>query len=276
MISAIRYPGGKGRKDIRQRILSQAPGSFAEFREPFCGSLGIALAIDISVPRWINDLDSGLISVFRALRDYPDDFIGACDEIADMISAETHGLDKTRMQKALIKELFEHMRFNDQIDQSVRWFYLNRMTWNGRVRFDRLCCTNHRGWQVVEGSTIWNMADWLKNARITSGDYLPLLQEPGHDVLIYADPPYVCNTELSKSNRLYEHSFELEDHIRLAEQLMECRHRVLLSYDDHPLIHRLYEGWNIHRTEWTYVGMGDGRKGQELVITNYTPPGKEF
>ena len=116
MISAIKYPGGKGRKQIREIVLSKAPAHIAEFREPFCGSLGIGLAIDTSVTRWINDMDSGLISVYEALRDRPHEFISACMNIADLISAGSSGLDEKAAQKALTKELFERMRIDNAID----------------------------------------------------------------------------------------------------------------------------------------------------------------
>ena len=77
----LRYPGGKSKKAIRDRLLSYAPREYSEYIEPFCGGAGLFWAIDKNKQRWLNDINPYLMSVYEALRDRPDDFIGECRNI---------------------------------------------------------------------------------------------------------------------------------------------------------------------------------------------------
>jgi len=83
----FRFPGGKSKKSVRERILAKAPKGFHEnynewaFREPFIGGGGIFFGIPLTVSRWINDVDINLISVYKALKERPQEFIDACRNI---------------------------------------------------------------------------------------------------------------------------------------------------------------------------------------------------
>ncbi len=77
----FRYPGGEGRRSIRELILSHAPKSISLAR-PFVGGGGLFFGIEPSIPRWINDMNMDLIAVYLALRDRPKQFIELCRSIA--------------------------------------------------------------------------------------------------------------------------------------------------------------------------------------------------
>ncbi len=115
-------------------------------------------------------------------------------------------------------------------------------------------------------------AELLRGVRITCGDFEQVLMAPGSGVWNYVDAPYMRDTELPKSGKLYQFGFTLDDHCRLAEVVRRCPHHVCLSYDDHPFIRELYQGFNIHPVKWTYCGTSLKKKpkGRELLITNYT------
>ena len=145
----IRYPGAKGQKSIRERILNRAPRHFQEYREPFCGGLGIGFAIGQSKKRWINDMDEGLISVYRALKERPAEFIAMCKKIPCLLPEEKNAVDGKNLQKARLREVFEKMRNDETIEMALRWFFVNRTTWNGRVRWQDIYCSNPAGWSIV-------------------------------------------------------------------------------------------------------------------------------
>ena len=87
--------------------------------------------------------------------------------------------------------------------------------------------------------------------------------------MLYVDPPYFK----ADQKRAYTKSFELEDHIRLAELLKHTEYYFCLSYDDVEEIRDLYSWAHIHEKSWLYNTAnkkGESReKGSELVITNY-------
>src|SRR5262245_60717637 len=80
MDSIFRYPGGKSRPAVRKWILSHRPDGVREYREPFVGGGGVFFAIEPQdvERRWVNDANQGLIEVYRALAERPEEFLALC------------------------------------------------------------------------------------------------------------------------------------------------------------------------------------------------------
>lgn len=278
----FRYPGGKSRRSARQKILSYFPETFSEYREPMVGGGGIFFAIPTEVKRWVNDLDRNLMSVYFALQDRPKSFIEDCRAIPKMKPGEPLASSKPGgkpLYNARLKKWFDFFAKNEEVDQALRYLFIHRTVWAGRVNYDiesRMYYSNPTGWNLIHTDKMEQAAERLQGVTITCGDYEPLLTEPGEDVVIYIDPPYYMNTELDLNSRLYKHNFEVEDHQRLCELIKACRHKVVLSYDDHPAVRSMYEGFRIHSESWTYCGTSSAegqsstkQKGKELVIVNF-------
>jgi hypothetical protein len=49
--------------------------------------------------------------------------------------------------------------------------------------------------------------------------------------------------EITHSQETHRHNFNLDDHERLADLLRQTPHDWLLSYEDHPAVWELCEGW---------------------------------
>lgn len=146
----------------------------------------------------------------------------------------------------------------------------------GRVNYEktsRMYFSNPDGWNIVKTDKLKNAASLLKNTKVTSGSYKDLLTTDGEKVFIYCDPPYWRDTELSPNSKLYKYGFTEEDHKILANNIKECKHNVLISYDSHPKIKELYtdDTFRINELSWKYCGSSKKQKtlGTELVITNY-------
>ena len=173
-----------------------------------------------------------------------------------------------------LRQTFRRLLSDDQVDSAVRYFVLNRCAFNGRVRLDapwrhRTFFSNPKGMQIAWTERLAEAAALLRDTKITCGDFEGVLDAPGDNVLVFADPPYVRDTELSQSAKLYEKGFATADHLRLKQCIDRCNHKVVLTYDDHPMIRDLYRGYFISPASWTYVGNDRRIEGRELIITNY-------
>jgi len=280
-ISIFRYPGGKSRKSVREKILSKAPSSFSEYRDPFVGGGGIFWTINSSVKRWINDKDEDLISVYLALRDRPDDFIKKCREIPPSNKKEALMATKEggrAIYNARLGEKFNEL-LKDDSDKALKYFFINRTVFGGRVNYNipsRLYYSNPNGWNItVKKNTLESAALKMKDVKVTNEDYSALLDTEGDDVWVYLDPPYLKNTNLAESSQLYRHNFTKEDHEMLSIKCEECKHKILISYDDDKegFIRSLYSNsrFRIFSESWKYSGTTNSQKedGKELIITNY-------
>ena len=276
-MSIFRYPGGKSKPNVQTIVLSHAPEHFSSYREPFVGGGGIFDAIPCGKERWINDKNVHLMAVYLALQNRPREFINLCRQImpAQPGEPEVRTAGGTVYPKRLY-EFFYQLRDNPNADLALRFFFINRTSYWGRVVLDgnrvkRTMFSNPAGWNIVNTDQLERTAEHLKDAKITCGDYDQLFTAPGTDPWIYVDAPYVRDTLLPKSAKLYQHGFEMQDHRRLAEVSHRCPHKICLSYDDCPLIRELYRGMFIHPVTWKYCGTSLAKKveGQELLITNY-------
>jgi len=283
----FRYCGGKNKKSVQKKILGRAPLFYSEYREPFCGGCGIFWAIDPDIKRWINDLDKYLMCVYRYLKNKPKDFIASCRDIEP--AKESEPLTSARpggkqIYNERLKNIFDTFVEDINGDQALRYFFINRTNWAGRVDYtrpSRLYFSNPSGWNIVKTDALEKAAGLLKDATLTTGDYDLLLSSPGDDVFIYLDPPYFVNSGFDDGSSLYRHNFTIKDHKKLAEKVLACKHKILLSYDDDEdgYIRSLYSDpiFNIYKEEWTYCGTSSAKSqknnkkkiGKELIITNY-------
>jgi DNA adenine methylase len=171
-------------------------------------------------------------------------------------------------------EQFRQLLQNEDADPALRYLFLNRCGWNGRVILNsdwrhRTYFSNPKGWSLTLLGRLADAAQTVADAKITCSDFEWLFDEPGEDVFIFADPPYMADTNFTKSSKLYECGFTLQDHTRLRDCASRCKHKWMISYDDDPVIHDLYKDFFIHPATWTYMGQKDRPKGRELIITNY-------
>ena len=82
--------------------------------------------------------------------------------------------------------------------------------------------------------------------------------------LFFVDPPYV-----TAGGRLYLNAMNEAKHIALSDMLQgNALPHWVLTYDDHPLIRRLYEGQAISDLAVTY-SLQQKRKEREVLINDH-------
>ena len=264
--SPLRYPGGKSR--AIPQITKILPTSFQEFREPFVGGGSVFLYIRQRYPHvkvWINDLNYDLYCFWKSAQT---DIQQLTTAIAKIKEEHSHG-----------PKLFDELRENidaelSDFDRAVRFFVLNRITFSGTVDSGGYSEAAFR--TRFTHSSIKRLLDLpplLENIAITHLDYRSVIHEPGEEVFIFLDPPYLAATK----SRLYGKNGSLHiafDHAEFAQEMKRCPHRWLITYDDSQEIRENFAASNIYEWELQY-GMnnykqGKADKGKELFIANYT------
>jgi len=103
--------------------------------------------------------------------------------------------------------------------------------------------------------------DKYKNVDYFNIDYKEIiLKYDDINTFFYLDPPYFHNEHYYEN-----HTFlKKKNHKELAEILKNIKGRFLLSYQDRPLMRKLYDGYNFYK----YTGTNFILK-PEIAITNY-------
>ena len=112
----------------------------------------------------------------------------------------------------------------------------------------------------------------LNNTPITNTDYEEVLKSFGENVFIFLDPPYYSATKSAlygKRGKLHK-TF---DHERFAQNLKNCNHKWLITYDNSPYIRDLFSFAEINTWSLMYgmrnITATSNQKGEELFISNY-------
>jgi DNA adenine methylase len=258
--NVLRYPGGKSK--AVEKIIANIPANIKEFREPMVGGGSVSLVVKQIFPNVkvkINDLNYDLICFWKTLRDNPDELIKEIRKIK-----ETY-----KDGRELYDELITKNNGND-FERAVRFFVLNRITFSGTVDSDgysQQAFEKRFTDSAIEKLKLVSMI--IKDFEITHGDYEKLLFEGGDGVFIFLDPPYYSTTK----SKLYGKNGELHlnfDHKRFANNMRQCKHLWLITYDDCVEIRELFSFAYIYHWELQY--WMSAKKGKELIITNYLIP----
>lgn len=263
--SPLRYPGGK--QKALARIFRCFPTDFQELREPFVGGGSVFLAVlgEQRVRRcWINDLNPELYWFWRCVQ----------TDLPAVVARVRQIHRETQDGRALFAELAGvNPETLSPLERAVRFFVLNRITFSGTIESGGYSQASFA--TRFTPSSIQRLADlagWLRDTRITQGDYRELLQAPGDNVFIFLDPPYLSKTH----SRLYGRQGHLHmgfDHQRFAQEMAACPHRWLITYDDCAEVRANFAFAHLWEWELQY-GMNNykqtkAKRGRELFLSNY-------
>ena len=261
--SPLRYPGGKSR--AVETIAKLIP-NFDEFREPFLGGGSVFVYVKQRYPDkkyWVNDLYSELYKFWEITQ----------KDIDPLIAKVYEWKEKHTIGKELYQFLNENLdRFND-LERAAAFFIYNRITFSGTTLSGGYSEGAFTG-RFTESSIkrLNDLAKVINGSLITNSDYEELLKKEGKNVFIFLDPPYYSATKSAlygKNGHLHK-SF---DHERFAENMKNCRHKWLITYDDSEYIRNLFSFANITSWNLTYgmrnITENSDQKGKELFIFNY-------
>ncbi len=263
--SPLRYPGGKSRA---VKFLSRFfPEDFKELREPMFGGGSVTFYWVQKRPsaRFVaGDINYDLYCFWKVLKEDKDRLI---KEIRRVKETYKDG-------RALFEEIMS--RRGEELDESQRavdFFILNRITFSGTVDcggYSEQAFRKRFTWSSIERLELAH--EVIRKVELHFGDYEELLNAGGEDVVVFLDPPYYS----AQRSKLYGKRGDLHtefDHERLLKLVKNCKHRVLITYDNSDYIRNLYKDFYMVEWELSY-GMTNYKQerirvGSEILIANF-------
>ncbi|MDN4090974.1 DNA adenine methylase [Paenibacillus polymyxa] len=252
-LSPLRYPGGKSK--IADYILQFiAPGKTDRLISPYAGGASVELAFlqaGVFKSLQLNDYDFGVYSLFELIKTFPDAL-----QLEIRNHRPTH--DDFIRARQKIKNDYEGC---DLFEAAWSLLLVNRLAYSGIYKANPL--GGIRGDKKTMLSR-WNPDDLCKRINtihsmsdrytVHNQDALEFIGEAFwfDKSTIFIDPPYCAAGE-----KLYRHYYTEDDHYAL-QLLLEGLHKetpcadLLVTYDDAPLINRIYEYPDIKRIKRKY------------------------
>lgn len=231
---ALRYHGGKFR--IAQWVIGHFPAHEA-YIEVFGGAASVLLQKPPSKIEVYNDLDRGIVSFFRVLRDPK-----KAKRLKDL-------LHLTPFARAEYEDAYESS--TDDVEEARRMLVRSFQSIGAKKRCSR------NGWRsrVTGHSTAKTWRGWpdeipafterLRDVQLECQPWQKVLQAYDRsDALIYLDPPYVTGTrQMGWENGVYEHEMTDDDHVELCMAARNLKGMVVLSGYDNDIYRELLSDW---------------------------------
>jgi len=228
-----------GKRYLSSWVLEQFPESLEEsdYIEPFAGAASVLLNKPKTTGKEVlNDLDSGVISILRTLRDEMEFFVKKLK-------------NTTYSERVFSRELKRSEgTFDNEFDRAVNEFIIRRMS-RGGLKKSFSWSERERGGQPGEVNAWETIIDQLPeiSERIQN---VFIFQKPAiqvikafntENVIAYIDPPYAPETRISPD--VYEFEMSTDEHIELAGVLNKFKGKAILSGYPSTLYKRLYKEW---------------------------------
>lgn len=249
MDSFISWIGGK--KSLRKVILEQfpEPGTLDRYIEVFGGAAWLLFSRESHAKMEVyNDINGDLVNLFQIVKYHPE--------------ALQKELDWILMSREMFFDAVRDGRGITDIQRAARFWVAIKESFG----------TDCRSF-VGHGRDMDKAVGFLREASarlnkvvIEHLDFERLIRTYDRPrALFYLDPPYY------EAEKYYPDRFQPEDHARLRGALGDIKGRFILSYNDHPEIRALYDGYKIVEADRqeSLVSKSGGRRYKELIIKNY-------
>jgi len=258
--SPIWWFGGKG--NLVPKLLEYIP-QHTYYCEVFGGGASLLFAKNPVQFEVYNDVDSGLVTLFKVLRN-PEKF----KQFYKKVCLTPY----SREEYYYCKETWKGCK--DEIEKAYRFYVTTRMAFSGDLKGS----WSH-GLKSISRNMSAAVSKWLStiemlprihqrimSVQIEHLDWQTCVEKYNEwekDGFFYCDPPYLPETRRSGK---YEHEMTYEDHEKLIDWLLtKCRVNVMLSGYDNKLYEKLEtNGWQ--KVCWDVGCFAAGRTQQTGVL----------
>lgn len=267
----VKWVGGK--RQLLERLMPLFPETYTTYCEPFIGGGAVLFALQ---PKRaiINDINSELIGVYRAIKD------------------DVDALIKRLAQFENTKECFYDVRSWDRnaelynqltdIDKAARVIFLNKTCYNGLYRVNSAGEFNtpfgrYKNPNIVNESTLRAVHEYFNTADVTilNTSYSEAVQGLPENSFVYLDPPYDPISVTASFTGYNAGGFSREDQIALRDccrQLDAAGIKFMLSNSATEFIQDIYSDFNITIVPAKRAINSVGSKRgcvDEVVVRNY-------
>jgi DNA adenine methylase len=268
----IKWVGAK--TQLLFSLLQRLPERIGTYVEPFVG--GGALFFDVQpADAILNDVNPRLINLYVSVRSHKEELVDSLNSY----ESEYNALASISAKKDFYYQ--NRTEFNARgfetdltVDDAARFIFLNKTNFNGLYRENADGNYNAAfGWKesirLFDEANLANCSAALKNVDIMNGDFEDACKGLTAGDFVYFDPPYY-----STFNGYQKNGFSVDDHVRLHDLfqgLTASGVYCMLSNSNTDYIKNLYAGYNMEVVQAKRMinRNGNGRKGEELIITNY-------
>ncbi|WP_036127994.1 Dam family site-specific DNA-(adenine-N6)-methyltransferase [Lysinibacillus sphaericus] len=257
----LKWAGGK--TQMLKILNENKPLEYNRYIEPFIG--GGAFFFDIEpINGVIADSNPELINLYKVIAEDVEELIL---ELQDMKNEE----DYYYMMRAINPDTLSNVK------RAARTLYLNRTCFNGLYRVNKKGEFNvpfgkYKNPKICDVENLRAASRVLKNTEIIHGDYKEVLRayaKPGD--FIFLDPPYIPISQNSDFKRYTKEQFYDADQLELAVEVKRLRDlgcHVLLTNSNHPLVHELYDEFEItvHQTKRNINSVASKRNGEDVLV----------
>ena len=211
-----------GKSFLARKIVSLFPSHFT-YVEPFGGGASVLLNKPPSPIEIYNDVNAEVVSFFVVLRDRADELIRRLT-LTPYSEAEFHAAAGPA---------------TDSVERARQFLVRHRQSFSGKGKsFSR--SSRHRSRHGMAD----NVSSWMSNVDANLPSIVQRLRRvefhcrpaievirryDAPDTLFYCDPPYVHASRERNSRAVYAVEMTDEDHRKLAEVLLGCKGKVILS-----------------------------------------------
>lgn len=241
----VKWAGGKGK--LLTQLEQLLPKDFDQqqdvtYIEPFVGGGAMLFYMLQRYPNIqhvvINDINPDLTTCYRTVRDNPEELIVSLQDIQDAYN--TLQTEEARKEFFLAARDRYNEKNLDPIENTTKFFFLNRTCFNGLYRVNKKGLFNvpfgkYTNPQICDPATIRKDSELLQRVEIMTGDFEATFQHANGNTLFYFDPPYRPLSDTSSFNDYTKEAFNDDAQIRLKEycdRIHEAGFRFMLSNSD--------------------------------------------
>ncbi|MCA1593030.1 MAG: DNA adenine methylase [Acidobacteria bacterium] len=253
--SPVRRVGGK--RQLRTKIIPLLPADALAYVEVFAGGAWVLFAKPEHPVEVINDIDGELVNLWRVIKWRP-------AELLENVQLHLHSREMFGELEA------EEIPERDEMARAVRFYLVMRMRFGALEKASWGVTTNEHRQLPVRAAQVRLEAAFrrLQNVYIERQDFEKILKKYDRKTtLFFLDPPYL-------GEDLYQGTFDLGEHERLAAALRRVKGRFLLTLNDVAEVRRLYDGFNILAVEEQRSVSTSRDAAPVVIVTNYStePP----
>ena len=266
----LKWAGGK--TQLLDLIIENQPKKYNNYYEPFIGGGAVLFGIQPKKAH-ISDINNQLINIYTQLQSDASKVIDAVKEL-DAISCdkEYYYKNRSRFNEKILTNPFD-------VECAALMIWINKHCFNGLYRVNskglfNVPYNNRTSGVSANEENLLAIGDYLKSVEIKCEDFEEACNSVKKNDFVYFDSPYLPESETADFTSYTKDGFSMNEHQRLADLFKALDKKgafVMLSNNDVPLAHSLYEGYNIKSIDVKRFINRDAknRKGKEVIITNY-------